>query len=495
MTYKRISQKFDEVGIIVFKNGFKIIGLCFWLSGCAVGPDFARPNTAADQYDRFHNAFEQRIGSSADMSLWWERLNDPLLNDYADKLLRQNLSLQQAGERIYQARTQVTSARSSWGPQISGSASGARSLTPSNGSTLTDRVFSNSYDASLSASWELDLFGRIARSVEAAKASYEAAQYDYEALTHSLMAQLVNTRVSIAVNKTLLDLAQKNYINRKKIYKLIKQRYELGVRGTVLSDVYLAEDSYRQVYAEVYRFERQLMDDIYRLDILLGEAPGSNEPLSKDFRLVVPPMDVAACIPARLLDRRPDIKAAELRSKAANAEIGVAIGDLYPSINLGATYGFSSTSTGNLFSASQLAGSLLGSLTQRIFEGGRLRANIDLQESQARELMLSYKDSILNALYEVETRLKSDRDLTNELQSLEKSIAALNQAEALSKERYLKGILSLQEFLEIQQRRYTTEQNLHSKRQEKWTTRTALYLALGGDWFDTNENNKSQKCL
>lgn len=454
------------------------------LSACAVGPDFMRPDSPAASASRFNNSFD-RIGQSSDMNLWWERLGDPVLNDYADKLLRQNLSLQEAGERVIQSRERVTSARGDYAPTLSATTSDTRSFTPTGG----QRSYSTAYNASLSASWQIDLFGRIQRSVESANARYEAAQYDYEALTHSLIAQLLNRRVAIAVNKELLDLAQKNYINRKKIYKLVKKRYELGARGTTLSDVYLAEDNYESVYAEVYQFERALMDEIYRLDILLGEMPGTTDPLNSGFSLVAPPMDVAACIPARLLDRRPDLKASELRAKAANANIGVAVADLYPSVNLSGSLGFSGASTNSLFSAQQMAGSLLGSITQRIFEGGKLRSNIALRESEARELALAYSDDVLNAVYEVETRLKSDRDLTDELRSAEKSLKALRNAEELSQKRYIGGIITLEQFLDVQQRRYTAEQSYRRKQQEKWDTRTALYLALGGDWLGDKSAN------
>ena len=463
------------------------------LSACAVGPDFMRPATPAQDAATFHNSFD-RIGQSADMNLWWERLGDPVLNDYADRLLRQNLSLTQASERIVQARTQTDTARGNFAPSLGASADAGRSFTPANGITTTQRTYANSYNAQLSASWEIDLFGRIRRGAEAAEANYQAARYDYEALTHSLIAELLNRRVSIAVNKDLLDLAQKNYINQKKIYNLVQNRYNLGVKGTSLADVYLVEENYRSVYAEVYKYERALMDDIYRLDILLGEMPGTTDPLSAPFDLVTPPLDVASCVPAQLLDRRPDLKAAELRSKTASANIGVAMADLYPSLNLGGAVGYRSASTGGIFSPQNMAGSLLASLTQRIFEGGKLRANIALKESQAREAVAVYADQVLNAVYEVETRLKADRDLTDEYHSIEKSLTALRKAEKLTQDRYLSGIATLQQYLDIQQRRYATEQRFKLKQQEKWATRSALYLALGGDWHAKGASNKTTLC-
>ncbi|MCS5596901.1 MAG: efflux transporter outer membrane subunit [Alphaproteobacteria bacterium] len=474
------------------KQTLKIIGLSLILSACTVGPDFMRPDNAAHDIGTYHNNYKH-IGGTENMSLWWERLGDPLLNDYADKLLRQNLSLAQAGERIIQARSAVDSAYGNFAPQIGASADAGRSFTPANGITTNVRSYDNAYSAGLSTSWEIDLFGRLQRAHEAAKANFEAAKYDYEALTHSLMADLVNRRVAIATNKALLDLAQENYINRKKIYKLVQKRYNIGAKGTTLADVYLAEENYRSVYADVYAAERSLQDALYRLDILLGEKPGTHDPLAEQaFIATPPPMDIQTCMPASLLDRRPDLKAAELRIKAANANIGVAVADLYPSFNLGGSLGYSGASTGGLFSADRLAGSLLASLTSRIFEGGKLRANIDLNESKAREAVKNYQDNILTALYEVETRLFADRELTDELSSTAQSLSALEKAEELSRERYIKGLLTLDQFLDVQQRRYASAQGYILKQQEKWQTRIALYQALGGDWFNTK--NKQAAC-
>ncbi len=445
-----------------------------------------RPDNSAASKAKFQNDFN-RIGGTEDTNLWWERLNDPLLNDYADKLLRQNLSLAQAGERIIQARSGVDSAYGNFAPQIGISADAGRNFSPANGVTTTTRSYANSYDAALSTSWEIDLFGRLRRNHEAAQANFAAAKYDYEALTHSLMAELVNRRVAIATNKALLDLAQENYINRKKIYQLVQKRYNLGAKSTTLADVYLAEENYRSVYADVYSTERSLQDELYRLDILLGETPGTHDPLAEQaFTPVPPPMALNTCLPASLLDRRPDIKAAELRAKAANANIGVAVADIYPSLNLGGSLGYSNASTGGLFSVDRLAGSLLASLTSRIFEGGKLRANIDLKESEARAAVKAYQESILTALYEVETRLFADRELTDELNSTAQSLAALEKAEALSRERYIKGLLTLDQFLDVQQRRYVSAQSYILKQQQKWQTRIALYQALGGDWFSKN---------
>jgi outer membrane protein TolC len=197
---------------------------------------------------------------------------------------------------------------------------------------------------------------------------------------------------------------------------------------------------------------------------------------------------VAACLPVDLLDRRPDLRASELRLAAADAEIGVAMADLYPGLTLGGNIGVSGNQAGNLFSADQLAGSLLLTITSRLFEGGALRANIRLQESEARELSARYAGNVLGALREVETALKAEQELEKEMDSLQQSLQAVRKAESISLTRYQEGIESLRAYLEIQQRRYLVEQSWLRLLQEKWNNRITLYLALGGDWVQSDDN-------
>ena len=479
--------------------------MTIFLTGCAVGPDFIRPETKVQPEDRYLNATllsEEASGQS--MNHWWERIEDPALNSYVDQLLDQNLQLKQAAERVIQARARVNSTRGGFFPTLGADGSASRSFTPgqtagnSLGGSFTptqSRIYNTSYAAELNTSWQIDLFGRIRRSVEAAEAGYNASLYDQDALTQSLIAELLNRRVSVAVNKQLLDLAQKNLQNRQQFYDLVKRRYDLGASGTSLADVYLAEENFSSVQADVHQFERLLADDLYSFDVLLGQKPGTTDPTQTTFPMIAPPFDAPLCVPASLVDRRPDLRASELRIQAANAEIGVAVADLYPSLNLGGSIGFTGdNNTNNILSADQLAGSILASLTARIFEGGSLRANIRLQESEARELAAGYAESVLNALREVESALKADYELERQLGSALQSVDALRQAEAVSEDRYVKGIQTLQQFLETQQRRYLAEQSYLSLQQVRWNTRIALYLALGGDWLGDETEARTESC-
>lgn len=465
------------------KYGVYIL-LFFFVSACTVGPDYKRIETAADRSAGYINASDENKKHFT-MSKWWERIGDPLLDTYVEQLLGQNLALKEAGERMIQARERVNTERGGYFPTLSADGSASRSFSPGLDDSFgqTERVYTTSYEAGLNTSWEIDLFGKIRRSVASAEAGFEATVYDREALIHALIADMLNRRIAIAVNKNLLDFAKKNAENRKQIHDLVKRRYDLGVGGTTLADVYLAEENYTTVRAEIHEFERLLADETYRLDLLLGQPPGTTDPLQSDFPLLPPPLDVPVRLPADLLDRRPDLKASELRVKSETADIGVAVADLYPSLSLGGSIGFTGNGTNNLFTAEQLAGSIFASVMTRIFEGGALRANIRIQASEARELAAVYANDVLEAMREVETALKAEQELDRELGNTQRSVDALRRAEQISEDRYVRGIQTLRDLLDTQQRRYSAEQNLLRTQQEKWNTRVSLYLALGGDWL------------
>lgn len=453
-----------------------------------VGPDFQRIETVADSSPEYLN-FPADVEQTKSLNAWWQRIDDPLLNSFIDELLKSNLALQEASERILQAQENVLVQRGEFFPDLNADVTTQRSFSEIN----NERVYTTNLGVELRTSWEVDLWGKLRRQQESAEALFNATAFDREALTHSLIAELLNRRVAIAINIQLLELAQKNVENRKTIYDLTKRRHELGVRETTLADVFLAEENFTSVRAEIFAFQRLLAEETYRLDVLLGNAPGYTDPDKLDFPLLPPPLDVPVSVPAELLDRRPDLQAAEFRLRAATADVGVAVADLYPAVDLGASLGFSGDQPSTLFTADQLAGSIFGNIMTRLFAGGALRANIRIQESEVRELAASYGNSVLEAMREVETALNGERELTVELKNINRSVVSLRTAEGLLADRYIQGTVTLRELLDTQQRRYTTEQLLLQKQQEKWNTRIALYLALGGDWLGNSAHSLNRQ--
>jgi NodT family efflux transporter outer membrane factor (OMF) lipoprotein len=459
-----------------------------------MGPDYMRPNSYVSSGQTFINADD--ISGSQLNDMWWTDINDPLLPAYIDTLLLQNLNLRQAGARALQARARLGIQSGQSYPSIGIGGDASRTSTPfQDGFTGIDgRQYANSYTTQLETSWQIDLFGRIQRSVESAKADFEASIYDKDALIHSLIAQLINQRVAIAVDTKLLDLAKRNAKNRKLTLNIVERRYDLGVSNASLSDVLLAEENYTSVRADINEFQRRLTDNIYALDVLLSQLPGTTPLDGPLFPIADAPDALAPCAPAALLDRRPDLRASELRLRAANANIGVAIADLYPSLALSASAGFTGGSPNGLLSADQLATSIIGSITNRLFEGGALRANIDLQKAEAKELTYAYSENILNAIREVESALQAENELKKEVRFLSKSIQSIKGAQTIIEDRYANGIATLRDVLDTQQRQYQIQQALILRQQDKWNTRVALYLALGGDWLSDNPSIQ-ETCL
>jgi len=481
------------------KKRFKLIllsGLMMTLlNACTLRSEFNRPEIISDQSRLFLNTGGQ-LHTPETIERWWERLNDPILNSHVEELLRNNLTLIEASERLVQARERYQIQQGPLYPGLSAGANASRSFTPANSFAVTSaagsgesrRIYNTNLSADLSVSWQADLFGRIQSSIDAAHAGLVATEFDRQAIVHTLIADLLSRRVSIAINRELLVLANDVATNQRFLFDIVKRRYDLGTANTDLVDVYLAEENMRSVESDIHIFERQLTTESYQLDILLGKTPGATSVSRSAFPLLPPPRDVLSCLPVDLLDRRPDLKAAEMRLAAADAEIGIAIADLYPGINLGATLGVNGDQISNLFTPEQLAGSLLANITSRLFEGGSLRANIRLQESEARESSARYANSVLNALREVETALNAELELQKELILQQQSIEAIRNAEGISQTRYQQGIETLRQYLEVQQRRYLIEQNWLRFQQQVWTNRINLYLALGGDWVAENIN-------
>ena len=493
MIFSRPAQRISSLaGFLAKIFLLSLISLTF---SCAVGPDFKKPKTGIYKKDKFLNSSIKNI-KKYEMSRWWVRLEDPLLNNYVNRLLAQNLDILAGAQRLVQANENVRMQTGSYFPAIGLANSGTRSVSPGNvivPSLPPKSIYQTIYRSQVTASWSLDLFGRLRRLSENAKSEYVASRYDQEALKHSLIAQLVSAKIAVSTNKKLVQLARKISENRRKSYDLIKLRYDLGAKNTLISDVYLAKESLASAKTDLAKYELKLAQESYKLDVLLGFKPGTIDPFKIDFKSPPPPLDVVTCLPIDLLDRRPDLKSSEFRIKAANANIGVAIADLYPDITLSGAFGVSGNTTNNIFDSNQIAGSFAGNVAMKIFEGGRLRANIKLQKAKAKELALNYSKQVLDAIREVEEGLKSENEIGKELNNSEIAAKSMEIAKDTSKKRYELGAENLKNYLDIEQKSYQASQNLLLTQEKKWNARISLILSLGGDWFG-EKFSRNLKC-
>jgi len=415
---------------------------------------------------------------------WWQSIDDALLNTWLEQLLAQNLSLQATAERVIQAQEQVRMSGGALWPNASFNAAGTRGFSPSS-SQADSRTYRTDINPGLNISWQIDLFGKVRQAVASANYSALASAENHLALQHSLIAELIKRRVEVALLQQELDIQEEIVSSRTQTLSTLSRRYKLGVRGVSVLDIYTSEENVASAHASQSALKQRLGNTFLAVDALLNQTPGTAS-LSISAWRSFPALSTLAApvpdIPAALLDQRPDIRSDELLAMAANANIGVAIANLYPDLTLSANRGFISTQLDGLLDNNNATGSIAGLLTMRLFEGGRLKAGIRLSESEARERALRYAETVLNAFIEVESALVNERYLREQVESLERAAHFSRRAENQAQERYQRGITPLLQLLDAQRRRQSVERNLLIARQAAWRARVDLHLALGGDW-------------
>jgi len=421
---------------------------------------------------------------------WGTAYNDPTLNNLVEKLLTQNIDLKIAAERLLQAQEQINISQSGLYPTISASTSASRVASPNNFDGIgafqpAGKTYNNNFDLGLDAAWQLDLFGEIRNQTKSSQATYLASVANRDAIVQSIIAQLINVRIAIANINEQITLIDQTIKSRESSLEIINKRYELGLETVSALDVRLARENLASAQSQRPVLESQLKEQIYALNILMGEMPNQTATNAiSDFAILPPPARLQLPPPVALLDLRPDLRADEYRLAAAKYDVNVAMANLYPSISISGGYGFASNELSNLISAEKMAWNLLANLTQPIFEGGRLRANVRLQESRARELANQYSQNILLAVQEVENALQSEESLRNQLKSLEKTNNEAAAAYDLAKSRYERGLLTITNLFDIERRILTQKQQILTVQQAIWQSRIALHLALGGQWVD-----------
>ena len=465
------------------------------LAACSVGPDYVQPQTAVTDSGLYRGLSRESsdessrgkggsIGKGASKavarSAWWESFDDRLLNEWVGRLLAENLTLRSTAERVVQAQERaVISGGERW-PSLGISTDGRRSF--GDNPVSSGRLYQTEANLSLGISWQADLFGKVRRSIESAEYQALANEADYQALQHSLITELVRLRASVAISLQEVAVQTDIVKSRKRTLDTVQRRYKLGVKNSSVVDVHVADENVASAQAQLVVLERELKESFLSLDLLLNQKPGTLEKVGADFPLL-PVGEVNTGLPAALLDQRPDIRGHEFRLMAANANVGVAMAELFPDLTLSVNQGFSSNEWAGLLTNSNALGFIAGQLTARLFEGGRLRAQIRLRESELREQVLEYSKTVLNAFSEVEKALLQERYLTEQVMLLQRGVSAARKAETLAEERYQQGISSLLVLLDVQRRRQNAERSLLATKRTSWQVRANLHLALGGGWL------------
>lgn len=458
------------------------------LNACTtLGPDFVKPETpTVDDWYADNPAINR---DTAELKDWWTVFNDPILNELVDRSYQQNLTLQITGLRILEARAQLGIAIGNQYPQVqqiggSGSANRISENSPSF-APGEDRNFSN-YEFGFDASWELDFWGRFRRGIESADASLKVSVADYDDALVSLAAEVARVYVTIRTLETQLMLARSNIELQKKSLGIAQIRYSNG--ATTKLDVEQAIANLTATQASVPVLTRSLYQAMNSLSILLGKPPGELELHSSElYGIPLAPAQIAAGIPADLLRRRPDVRRAEFQAASQSALIGVAEADLYPRFSLFGSIGFQASNadgknTGDLFKSDSLFYSAGPTFSWNIFNYGRLRNNVRVQDVRYQQTLVNYQDTVLRAYQETEDAMIAFSQAQTETNFLEQSANASSRATELANIQYREGAVDFQRVIDSERTMVLRQQEWTRSRGDIALNLIAIYKALGGGW-------------
>ncbi|MCX3309526.1 efflux transporter outer membrane subunit [Pantoea vagans] len=478
--------------------------LALGLAGCAVGPDYQAPKPVVPgSYHTLDSQEASKPQTAAIKSRWWRSFNDPQLDSLIERAIAGNLSLQQTVLRIAGAREQLTQAQGSLFPSLSGSAKvtrqqlGLKGLLESNGATdqLDSNVASqlngltqpvNLYQGSFDASWELDLWGKVRRQVEAANAQQQAAIEQRNDALVSLEAEVARAWLQLRGAQSTIQTLQQQIEVAQQTTELTQSQQQNGLAP--LTDVENARAQLSTLQAQLPQYQSQARQAMNGLAVLLGKTPGAlDAELSTPKALPPLPQFVPVGIPSTLARRRPDIRQAEATLHAQTAEIGVSVAQLFPSLSLTGQLGVRNTDVSYLDNWSSHFYSYGPSLSIPIFQGGQLVSSVKLARAQQASAALDYRQTVLTALQDVENALVSYRADQQRVTALDETTGALQRAFDLASDSYRQGLSTFLEVLDAQRQLAQAQEQATQARMQSALDLVALYKALGGGW-ETYQN-------
>ena len=469
------------------------------VGGCMVGPDYDRPRVIEEPNAGYVHA-EARLPSGELEVLggpWWRRFGDAATIELVERALAGNYDLKAAAARLLQAQAGLTQARGTRWPSVSYDFSRDRSKRSFNlGGGLGGSgdpnlpappsgrfsVLSTTWSQGVSVSYVLDFWGQLRRAERAALVELLAAEAAQQTLIHSIIAGVIGARVEMATLRKRLAIAKANVESRGRILEITEWRYEQGLASPV--SVRLARTNFEAARAQTPALELLLARTRHVLAVLMGQQPGPSLGLPPTLPDVPRGEVVDIGVPAGLLDRRPDVVAAELALRAANERIGVSIAQLYPNLMLSANYGFTGDRSQDIWHSYTETYSALIHLAQPIFEGGRLRAQVEAAKARYAELAADYTRVVLTAIREVEDALVAEKLLRKQIEYVQLQLEEAQASASLAGQRYERGVESILTVLETERGRLAAEEQLVILQSQIWNERVNLHLALGGDWCE-----------
>ncbi len=456
-------------------------------AGCAVGPNYQTASLTAPA----HWSAPMTGGETdtpAELADWWKKFHDPELDSLIERATRSNLDLRVAQARVREARAQYGLATANLGPTADAASSYSRLGTSHHQPVLGSLPIppgvpfeNNVYQAGFDASWELDVFGGKRRAVEAAQAEVGAAEFGRRATLMTLLGDVARNYVEARGFQRRLAIARENVAAQAEALDITRDRLAHGLTGDL--DVQQSATLLATTRAEIPELESSLQAAIHRLGVLLGQAPGSLlAELSAEAPIPTAPPEVPAGLPSALLQRRPDVRRAERQLAAATADIGVATADLFPKFSLTGVAGFTSVSASDWFTSGSRLWSVGPTVQWKIFDAGRVRANIKVQNARQEQALAAYEQTALTAFEEVENALVSYAKEQTRRQSLAEAVSSSQNSLQLARDLYKNGLTGFLNVLDAERSLYQAQDQLAQSDRAVSANLIALYKALGGGW-------------
>ncbi len=458
-------------------------GFLLLLTGCAaVGPDYKRPAVDTPETWRFEKKEARNLANTD----WWEQFSDPTLNSLVSTALKENKDLRIAAANVEAFFGRYFSTRGDQYPLAGAGASGYRERVTEKGPSPippgVDSTF-NYYQAYLNAGWELDFWGKYRRATEAARAELFRAEENRRTVVMTLVSAVAATYVDITALDKQLEITRNTAETRKQTRDLFQLRFDKGIISEV--DLSQAESEYQDALARIPVIEQAIAQSENALSILLGRNPG---PIPRGLSIdeLTPPA-VPAGLPSDLLERRPDIRAAEQSLVAANARIGVAKSLYFPTISLTGGLGTASTDLSDLFTNPSKIWNLGAPLTVPIFTAGRIGGEVKAAEAYQEQALNNYLKTVQNAFREVDDALIGNAKSRQRLQALEKQVNALKNYSRLARMRYDEGVTSYLEVLDAERSLFNVDLSYTESQNALFRSLISTYKAMGGGWVTRAE--------
>ena len=455
------------------------------LGGCNVGPNFHQPGSMTPR--GWVRAVQSNYPTSqpkttttqpADVATWWRSFNDPLLTSLVERTIAANLDLRQAESRLRQARATLGFTAADEFPTVNTSGGYTRSGNGARGARDSDL-----YRAGLDASWEIDVFGGVRRNVEASAADVRAAVEDRRDVQVQVASEVAVDYVALRSYQRQLEIARGNLVLQRRNADLVRRLFNGGNGFNSRLDVANADASVAQTASTIPVLERLRRQSIYAIALLMAEEPSAlMGELSVPQSIPLAPPEVPIGLPSDLLRRRPDIRRAVDRLHAATARIGVAEADLYPRFSLTGSFAYQSSKPASLLDWSNHFWSVGPAVTWPLFDAGRIRSNIEIQNELELQAVLAYRSTVLTALNDVENSIVAYAQEQEHRAALADAVTANRQAVNLATTLYAQGQTDFLNVLSAQQALFSSEDSLAQSDSAVTTDLIALYKALGGGW-------------